>query len=170
MCAQRMKWAAFYSLTLLLLHSPATLAAEIRVPADQSTIQAGIDAAVNGDTVLVADGVYEGPGNRDLDFQGRAITVRSGNGAETCIIDCDGTVSDQHRGFYFHNGEGRDSVVEGFTIKTAWLTISHTCGQMAVGAASIVTWRRPLSKIASSRTAAPGALVWLFSAITTPMR
>jgi hypothetical protein len=48
MCAQRMKWAAFYSLTLFLLHSPATLAAEIRVPADQPTIQAGIDASVNG--------------------------------------------------------------------------------------------------------------------------
>jgi hypothetical protein len=38
----------------------------IRVPADQPTIQAGLDAAVRGATVLVADGIYSGEGNRDI--------------------------------------------------------------------------------------------------------
>jgi hypothetical protein len=43
----------------------------------KATIQAGIDAATNGDEVMVADGVYTGSGNRGLDFEGRLITLRS---------------------------------------------------------------------------------------------
>ncbi len=75
-------------------------------------IQEGIDAAVNGDTVLVLDGTYTAEGNRDIDFGGRLITVRSENGPDGCIIDCES----EGRGFYFHNGETSEAVVEGFTI------------------------------------------------------
>ncbi|MHC4364847.1 MAG: hypothetical protein ACYSTJ_05210, partial [Planctomycetota bacterium] len=42
----------------------------------KATIHAGIDAAGTADTVLIADGTYTGSGNRDLDYQGKAITVR----------------------------------------------------------------------------------------------
>jgi PKD repeat protein len=96
----------------LMLISVTAFGATIRVPAYYSTIQAGIDAATNGDTVLVANGTYTGAGNKNLDFKGKAITVRSENGPEHTVIDCEG----DGRGFYFHSGEIQSSVLDGLTI------------------------------------------------------
>ena len=79
---------------------------------DYLTIQEGIDAAGDGDEVVVCDGVYTGAGNKDLDFHGKAITVRSENGPEACIIDCE----KDGRGLYFNSGETAASVIDGFTI------------------------------------------------------
>jgi len=84
----------------------------LRVPADYATIQAAIVDAVDGDTIWVADGTYSGVGNLEIDFLGKAITVRSENGPADCVIDCRG----QGRAFYFNGGETASSVVEGFTI------------------------------------------------------
>ncbi|UCD30563.1 MAG: right-handed parallel beta-helix repeat-containing protein, partial [Planctomycetota bacterium] len=83
-----------------------------RVPSEYPTIQAAIDAAIDMDIVLVADGTYTGPGNKDLDFRGKSITVRGENGPSTCTIDCEGA----GRGFHFRSGENSDAIVEGFTI------------------------------------------------------
>ncbi len=88
----------------------------LHVPADHPTIQAGIDAAGVGDIVLVADGTYSGDGNRDLDFGGKDIVVRSENGPDVTTIDCEGNSGDPHRGFVFQNGETNAAVVAGFTI------------------------------------------------------
>jgi len=91
-------------------------AAVICVPADQPTIQAGIDAAVDGDTVLVAPGTWTGDGNRDMSFHGKAITVRSQYGFSSCWIDCEGNGDDMHRAFHFNSLEGPSSILQGFTI------------------------------------------------------
>jgi hypothetical protein len=93
-----------------LSSSPAT----IYVPRDFATIQKAIDSAANGDIVEVSSGTYTGNGNWDIDFWGKAITVRSESGPGRTIIDCTG--HEGHRGFYFNRGEGQNSVLRGFTI------------------------------------------------------
>lgn len=102
------------------------LADTIRVPADQPTLQAGIDAAAPGDTVLVAPGTYSGPGNHDLDFspgkETRDLVLRSEGGPEVTILDVQGSESEPRRGIVFDSFETRDSVVEGFTIVNGYMS------------------------------------------------
>jgi hypothetical protein len=76
------------------------------------SIQEAIDASDGHATINVLDGTYTGSGNRDIDFYGKAIILRSLNGAATCIIDCEGL----GRGFDFHSGETQQTIVAGFTI------------------------------------------------------
>lgn len=86
----------------------------------KATIQAAIDASVTGDDIVVADGIYGGPGNRDLDFGGKLIEVRSANGAMACEINCAGRAADPHRAFVFRSGENAQAVVRGFTIRNGY--------------------------------------------------
>ena len=84
---------------------------------DYLSIQEGIDAASDGDEVVVCDGTYTGSLNKNLDFGGKAITLRSASGdAALCIIDCGG----DGRGFYYHHGETAASIVDGFTITNGY--------------------------------------------------
>lgn len=87
---------------------------------DYTTIQAAIDASSHDWIIEVTDGFWGGSGNRDLDFAGKRITVRSANGPENCTINCGGTSISPHRAFYFHSGEDANSIVEGFTIKDGY--------------------------------------------------
>jgi hypothetical protein len=88
---------------------------------DYLTIQAAINETNDGDTIIVSDGTYTGQGNRDIDFFGKAITLRSANGPLSCIIDCEGTYLDNHRGFYFRSGEDANSILDGFTITNGYI-------------------------------------------------
>ena len=110
------------ALTCLLLLIASTCFATTYVvrpdgTGDFPTIQAAVDACADGDVIELADGSFTGPGNRDIDYDGRSITIRSQSGnPSTCIIRVDGTPSAPHRGFYFHSQETSASVLEGITI------------------------------------------------------
>jgi predicted outer membrane repeat protein len=92
--------------------SGTSTAAVILVPGEQPTIQQGINAAAEGDTVLVAADTYVGPMNRDLDFGGVDLVLLSEEGRGSAIIDCQGV----GRGFYLHSGEDASSIIDGFTV------------------------------------------------------
>lgn len=85
---------------------------------DFTRIQPAINATVSGDIIELADARYTGDGNRDLDFGGREITLRSRNGdPQACIIDCQGSWHEPRRAFYFHSWEGPDNTfIEGIRI------------------------------------------------------
>ena len=94
--------------------SPATI---INVPADHSTIQAGIDAAIDGDTVLVQPGTYD----EHTDFNGKNIVVGSlflTTGDASYISNTVITGGDYkvYRVVYFAGGEDSTAVLSGFTI------------------------------------------------------
>ena len=52
----------------LMLSSTFGFGATIRVPEDYQLIQTAVDAASDGDIILVADGTYKGTGNHDIKF------------------------------------------------------------------------------------------------------
>jgi hypothetical protein len=85
------------------------LASIIHIPQDQPTIQAGINVANNGDTVLVAPGTYI----ENIDFKGKGITVVSASGAKVTIIDG----AQKGPVVTFSTNESPASVLRGFTIR-----------------------------------------------------
>ncbi len=85
-------------------------AATIRVPADVQTIQGAINAASNGDTVLVGPGTYL----ERINFLGKAITVISEQGPGGTIIE---PHSDVGPLVTFAAGETQASRLSGFTIR-----------------------------------------------------
>ncbi len=80
----------------------------IYVPDDFTAIQDAISAASQGDTVIVRPGTYP----ENLDFNGKAITVTSELGPFVTVVDG----RRAGRVVSFENGEGLDSVINGFSL------------------------------------------------------
>jgi len=77
------------------------------------TIQDAVAAAADGDIIELANGTFTGPGNRDISYGGRAITIRARSAdPRATVIDCQGL----GRAFLFDDGEGPESVLQGVTI------------------------------------------------------
>jgi len=81
----------------------------LRVPADRTTIQTAINDVSSGGAVIVAPGTYL----ENLNFNGKALSLESEQGAAVTIIDGRNAGSV----FTFDNGETHLSRVSGFTIR-----------------------------------------------------
>jgi parallel beta-helix repeat protein len=78
-----------------------------------ATIQSAIDEAYPGDEIIVGEGIY----HENIDFLGKAVTVRSSEPTNEQVVGATiimGTGAGP--AVKFSSAEGRDSVVRGFTI------------------------------------------------------
>ena len=122
----------FLSVLIILASISDFAATTIHVPQDQPTIQAGINAAQNGDTVLVDPGTY----HENIDFLGKAITVRSATGAgSTTIQGNPGTVT-----VSFRSGEQTSSILRGFTLSGGGASL--TTGVLALNSSPTILGNR----------------------------
>ncbi len=122
--AHRLAVLVAFVLAGFILSRPAV--SQIHVPSDHATIQQAINAAADGDEIIVAPGTY----HEVIDFDGKAVHLSSSDGPEVTAIDADGfeasvvTVS---------NGEGADTILEGFTITAGTGTSTDHHGNKGIG-------------------------------------
>ena len=99
------------------------------VSAPFQTIGEAFAQAVAGDAIVVADGLYVGPGNRELTFGGRELVLRSASGPGACVIDCESL----GRAFVIE-GTTNAARVSGFTIRNGRAPTVPGPGQFKGGA------------------------------------
>lgn len=107
---------AFIISAVLAFSSAAVCQTTWYIPDDfPAGIQAALDSpsVVNGDTVIVRPGLYV----ENIDFKGKAVTLKSLAGPEVTIIDGrNGVYPVPGTTVLFRTDEGRDSVLSGFSI------------------------------------------------------
>jgi len=126
----------FVALCLMLMACVTASAATINVPADQPTIQAAINAAADGDTIVVADGVYAewqdgGYGNSAGIIVDKSLTL-SGSGAGCIIRGKTGTISNmKYSPLLWVKAD--DVEITGFTFDGATVTEAERYGLSGMG-------------------------------------
>ncbi len=101
---------AVAAISFCLIGGTSPAAADIlHVPGDFTTIQAAIDAAMDGDEVEVHPGTY----NESINLLGKAVTLRSSDGPDVTTIDATGLNDSVVKCI---TGEGPNTVLQGFTI------------------------------------------------------
>ncbi|HOQ04330.1 MAG TPA: hypothetical protein PKY88_03860 [Anaerohalosphaeraceae bacterium] len=83
-------------------------------------IQQALDTAQSGDRIILQPGIYSGPGNANLNPQGKILTIQSIDPENldvvvSTIIDPNGL----ERGFVFNHNETPQFILQGFTLRNA---------------------------------------------------
>jgi hypothetical protein len=131
----RALFVSFLAVTLSLA-MPA-MGKVIHVPADQPTIQAGINAASNGDTVLVSAGTYY----ENINFNGKGITVTSASGPAATVID--GSKGGYYAAVTFSTNEKSTSSISGFTLQNGNQGVIYIYGASPTVTGNIITYTNP---------------------------
>ncbi|GEM_PF-4512821 len=129
----KLRFFLFGFLLVFFFASPDGLAEIRHVPSDYPTIQSAVNACANGDTVLIADGIFTGPGNRGIVFNTlHTLTIQSENGPDACIIDCQ-----QLDRAFLVGGYLRNFSLSGLTIQNGISTGNGHGGAMQLEAVTI---------------------------------
>jgi len=149
----------------------------INVPGDYSTIQAAINAANNGDLVLVAEGTYV----ENINFKGKAITVASyfiqdgdtSHISNTIIDGSQPSNPDTGSVVLFISGEDTTSVLNGFTIKNGTGTLGASArggGGIGVSGSGALICNNIIENNSLSYLTSYGAGIYVYSSYTTVIR
>ena len=76
-------------------------------------VRRAVDYAIGGNEIVLLDGLYLGPENRDLSLGSRNLRIRSQNGPASCVFDLDG----RGRAFLLGGGQTSATVIEGITFR-----------------------------------------------------
>jgi predicted outer membrane repeat protein len=113
------KPALFLTVILLIICSATVQARIIHVPDDSTTIQGGINGAVDGDVVMVHTGVYY---EHDIDFFGKVITVTGTDPEDSAVVAA--TIVDANsegRVFLFQWPQDTTGILSGLTIREGYV-------------------------------------------------
>jgi hypothetical protein len=114
---------------------PRTITVAPDSSGDASTIQDAVNIANNGDVIELLDGVYSGEGNRDIDFLGKRVTIRSRSGnPDRSVVELPPYSFPYHRAFVFQSGEDSCTVIVGLKI------VDGTGGGVGTGANMSADW------------------------------
>jgi cathepsin L len=96
------------------------------VPGTYPTIKAAMTAATGNTIITLAPGIYTGPDNTNIDFDGKPVTIRSINPADpntiaATVIDCQASGINLRRAFIFDSGETQTSTLYGLTIRNGYI-------------------------------------------------
>ncbi len=138
------------ALPIVALLAPCSEATIVNVPGDQSTIQSGINAAQDGDTVLVAIGIY----TENIRFYGKRIVLTSnyafsGNPFDIQFTLISGSLPDHPDTgsvVLFIDGEDARSVIQGFSIQGGTGTVwedEHGAGDFREGGGILCAFSGP---------------------------